>query len=102
LRKEYQYFNQIARAHHTPKQLAEGRKLAACLRLARERRKAPQSELANRTGVSIDTIRKLERNGITAPSFLTVARLARYLGLPLDTLAAEVLDAEAHARANEQ
>jgi transcriptional regulator with XRE-family HTH domain len=70
--------------------------------VARERQNAAQSELAIRSGVSIDTIRKLERNGITAPSFLTVARLARNLGLPLDGLAAEVLDAEHQSGASEQ
>ncbi len=62
------------------------------MRAAREQRKAPQSALAELSGISIDTIRKLERNGILSPSFFTVARLARGLGVTLDTLAAEALD----------
>jgi transcriptional regulator with XRE-family HTH domain len=100
MRKQYQYFIcGMARTPHTPEQLAEGRKLAASLRLARQRQNEAQAQLATHSGISIDTIRKLEQDGITAPSFVTVARLARQLQLPLDVLASEVLAAKAPSRA---
>jgi transcriptional regulator with XRE-family HTH domain len=63
-------------------QRAEGRRLAGALRLARGARKTPQTQLADGSGVSVDTIRALERERIAAPSFFTVARLARALELP--------------------
>ena len=75
----------------TPEQLAEGRRLAAEIRKAREQRNREQADLARGSGVSVDAIRALEANRVTAPSFLTVARLARELGLPLDDLAARAL-----------
>lgn len=75
----------------TPTQRAEGQKLAESLRAARKRRKAAQTELAALSGISVDTIRKMERNGITMPSFFTVARLARHLDVTLDALATDAL-----------
>jgi transcriptional regulator with XRE-family HTH domain len=75
----------------TKEQRAEGQRLAAALQAARLACEKPQTKLANESGVSIDTIRAVERNRITAPSFFTVARLARELELTLDTLAKNAL-----------
>jgi transcriptional regulator with XRE-family HTH domain len=84
----------MSRAPLTSSQRAEGRRLAEMLRAARQRREVPQAELAVLSGVSVDTIRKLERDGILSPSFFTVARLARGLGVKLDALASSSLGDE--------
>jgi transcriptional regulator with XRE-family HTH domain len=77
----------VSRRPLTPAQRAEGRRLAADLRSAREVRRQGQAELARRSGVSVDAIRALEGNRIATPSFFTVARIARELELGLDALA---------------
>jgi transcriptional regulator with XRE-family HTH domain len=38
-------------------------------------------------GISLDTLRKIERGAIAAPTFFTVAALARVLDLDLTALA---------------
>jgi transcriptional regulator with XRE-family HTH domain len=88
----------MPRAALTAGQRAEGQRLARALQAARMRRKVPQAELAALSGVSVDTIRKLERDGILSPSFFTVARLARELGVKLDTLASDALSEAQDAR----
>jgi transcriptional regulator with XRE-family HTH domain len=52
-------------------------------------RPAAQAALAARSGISLDMLRKLEREQVPSPSFFTVARLARQLGLRLEKLAAD-------------
>lgn len=79
----------MPRATLTARQLAEGRQLAQALRVARISRQAAQSTLAERSGVSLDMVRKMELEKVPSPSFFTVARLARHLDLTLDTLTAD-------------
>jgi transcriptional regulator with XRE-family HTH domain len=64
--------------------LALGRRLQA----ARGRRSA--AEVAMAAGISLDTLRKIERGAIATPAFFTVAALAGVLGLDLGELAAEL------------
>jgi transcriptional regulator with XRE-family HTH domain len=81
----------MGRRQITSQQRAEGQRLAASLRDARKRLPTAQTELAANSGVSIDTIRAVEGNRVASPSFFTVARLARELGVTLDGLADDVL-----------
>jgi transcriptional regulator with XRE-family HTH domain len=81
----------VSRPTITPQQRAEGQRLANALSQARRARNTPQAQLAHASGISIDTIRALERKRITTPSFFTVARLARELELTLDGLANDAL-----------
>jgi transcriptional regulator with XRE-family HTH domain len=91
MRKQYQYCFRVGRHATTERQRAEGRRLAAALRQARQARNTPQASLALASGVPLDTIRALEGDRITAPSFFNVARLAAELELTLDRLAQDAL-----------
>jgi transcriptional regulator with XRE-family HTH domain len=64
---------------------ARGRALGRTLQRARGRRSA--AEVALRAGISLDTLRKIERGAVPTPAFFTVAALARVLDLDLDSLA---------------
>jgi transcriptional regulator with XRE-family HTH domain len=59
--------------------------LGRLLQQARGPRSA--AEVALRAGISLDTLRKIERGAIATPAFFTVAALARVLELDLETLA---------------
>jgi transcriptional regulator with XRE-family HTH domain len=48
--------------------------------------------VAFHAGISLDTLRKIERGAIATPAFFTVAALAKALDLDLTTLAAAVTD----------
>lgn len=88
----------MPRTPRDPRQLAEGRAVARSLRAARELSAVPQSGIASGSGVSLDTVRKLELEQILSPSFLTVARIARVLDLTLDQLAADAIRAGERVR----
>ncbi len=75
----------------TADQIAEGKRLAESLKGARRALDREQAELARRSGVSVDMIRRLEKNRVPTPSFAIVARLARDLEVKLDALAEETL-----------
>ncbi|MER7283912.1 helix-turn-helix domain-containing protein [Dactylosporangium sp. CA-139114] len=59
--------------------------LGRMLQQARGARSA--AAVAFEAGISLDTLRKIERGAIATPAFFTVAALARVLGLDLTTLA---------------
>lgn len=63
-----------------------GRRLGAVLRAARGGRS--MTDVAAGSGVSVETLRKIESGRIPTPAFFTVAALAATLHLPLDQLAA--------------
>ncbi|MDG4784445.1 helix-turn-helix transcriptional regulator [Micromonospora sp. WMMD1102] len=52
----------------------------------RRRQSVTQEQLAERAGVSVETVRKLESNARTSARIATVARLARALGIPTSAL----------------
>jgi transcriptional regulator with XRE-family HTH domain len=62
-----------------------GAALGRALQQARGRRSA--AEVALNAGISLDTLRKIERGAIATPAFFTVAALARVLDVDLATLA---------------
>jgi transcriptional regulator with XRE-family HTH domain len=62
-----------------------GRALGQILRAARGPRSA--ASVAAEAGISLDTLRKIERGAISVPAFFTVSALARALDLDLTDLA---------------
>lgn len=71
-----------------------GEKIAA----AREAKGLSPYEVSQRTGLTAEAIRRLER-GETAPTWKTVQKIARVLGVSLDSLRDDVLEMpEAKAR----
>ncbi|WP_433056263.1 helix-turn-helix domain-containing protein [Dactylosporangium sp. CS-033363] len=58
--------------------------LGRLLQQARGARSA--AAVAFEAGISLDTLRKIERGAIATPAFFTVAALARVLGLDLTAL----------------
>ena len=54
--------------------------------------------LAAATGLSIDTVRSIESGRTISPSFLTVVRMSRALGVSLDQLAEGVDERERISR----
>jgi transcriptional regulator with XRE-family HTH domain len=75
----------MVRTPLTPDERRRGLALGRALQRARGRRRAAEVALA--AGISLDTLRKIERGAIAAPTFFTVAALARVLGLDLTELA---------------
>jgi transcriptional regulator with XRE-family HTH domain len=82
----------VVRNPLTERQRERGLALGRTLQRARARRSA--AEIAQAAGISLDTLRKIERGAIPSPAFFTVAALARALHLRLDTLADGLTDAE--------
>ncbi|HEX6342575.1 helix-turn-helix transcriptional regulator [Umezawaea sp.] len=69
----------------TSEQLAAGRRLGASLRQARGSRTL--ADVAQASGISPETLRKIETGRMATPAFTTVAALARTLAVPIDDLA---------------
>jgi transcriptional regulator with XRE-family HTH domain len=74
----------VVRTPLTADQRARGLARGPALQAARGRRSA--AEVAVLAGISLDTLRKIERGAIATPAFFTVAALARVLDLDLVTL----------------
>jgi hypothetical protein len=75
----------MVRTPLTPEERARGLALGRTLQRARGTRRA--GEVAVLAGISLDTLRKIERGAIATPAFFTVAALARVLDLDLIALA---------------
>ena len=67
-----------------------GRWLGAALREARGERS--MVEVSARSGIPVETLRKIETGRIVTPAFFTIAALARALDLDLEALAGPVVD----------
>jgi transcriptional regulator with XRE-family HTH domain len=76
----------VVRTPLTPVERERGAALGRALQHARGGRNA--AEVALRAGISLDTLRKIERGAIATPAFFTVAALARVLEVNLVALAA--------------
>ncbi|TDP92024.1 helix-turn-helix protein [Labedaea rhizosphaerae] len=61
-----------------------GEALGAALRAARGDRS--MVEVAARAGLSVETLRKIERGRVPTPAFFTVVAIAEALGVPLSDL----------------
>lgn len=86
----------MVRPSLTDEDRERGRALGRALSAARGRRSA--AEVAAEAGVSLDTLRKIERGAIASPAFFTIAELARTLGLDLAGLAAELVPGDRPGR----
>jgi Helix-turn-helix domain len=75
----------MVRSPLTAAERIRGAALGRALQLARGRRSAV--DVALQAGISLDTLRKIERGAIPTPAFFTVAALARVLDLELAQLA---------------
>jgi transcriptional regulator with XRE-family HTH domain len=75
----------MVRTPLTENERIRGAALGRALQQARGRRSA--AEVALNAGISLDTLRKIERGAIATPAFFTVAALARVLDVDLATLA---------------
>jgi len=84
----------MVRSRLTQAERERGLALGRALQRARGGRSA--AEVAQRAGISLDTLRKIERGAIAAPTFFTVAALARALDLDLTALS-DTVTAEAAA-----
>ena len=71
----------------TVEERERGLALGRALQRARGTRSA--AEVALRAGISLDTLRKIERGAIATPAFFTVSALAGILDLDLNDLAHE-------------
>jgi transcriptional regulator with XRE-family HTH domain len=76
----------MVRTPLTAEERKRGMALGAVLQRARAGRSA--AEVALLAGISLDTLRKIERGAIPTPAFFTVAALADVLDLSLADLAA--------------
>lgn len=72
----------------TEEQIERGRVLGALLRQARADR--TMVDVARASGISVETLRKIEGGRIPTPAFFTVAAVAATLGLSMDTLLARI------------
>jgi transcriptional regulator with XRE-family HTH domain len=70
-----------------------GERLGRALRDARGERS--MVAIASAAGISVETLRKIERGRVPTPAFFTVAAVAEAVGVSLDALSAEVNAAEA-------
>ena len=74
----------MVRTPLTDEERARGLVLGRALQRARAGRSA--AEVAHLAGISLDTLRKIERGAIVSPAFFTVAALAEGLSLDLNEL----------------
>lgn len=84
----------MVRTPLTAQERERGLALGRLLQQARGRRSA--AEVALRAGISLDTLRKIERGAIVTPAFFTVAALAGVLGIDLNDLARHLADPSIH------
>jgi transcriptional regulator with XRE-family HTH domain len=80
----------MVRAPLTPEERLRGERLGALLRSARGTKS--MAEVAELSGVPVETLRKIETGRIPTPAFFTVASLAFALGLTLDQIAGDCVD----------
>ena len=70
----------------SPEERARGERLGTLLREARGSRS--MTEIAARSGVPVETLRKIETGRIATPAFFTVAAVAASVGLSLEDVVA--------------
>jgi transcriptional regulator with XRE-family HTH domain len=72
----------------TEEQIERGRALGTLLRQARADR--TMVDVARASGISVETLRKIEGGRIPTPAFFTVAAVAATLDLSMDALLARI------------
>lgn len=84
---EYSYCYWMPRLPLSDDEREWGRRLAEVLRDRRRVVGVSAEALAVTAGVSVETVRRIERGLVPSPGFFTIAVLARALALDLDDLA---------------
>jgi len=74
----------MGRLEHTESQKKLGVRLAMRIKTSREKSSYTQEELASKSQISIDTLRKLEGGRVAAPSVFLISKLARILNVKLE------------------
>jgi transcriptional regulator with XRE-family HTH domain len=69
----------------SPEERARGERLGRVLREARGQRS--MTEIAAKSGIPVETLRKIETGRIATPAFFTVVALADALGVSLEEIA---------------
>lgn len=87
---KYVYINWMPRTPLSPEERACGGQLAELLHDRRQRVGLSSEALARTAGISVETLRRIERGLVPSPGFFTVASVARVLQLSLDELAKSV------------
>lgn len=78
------YYTRVGRPTRSAKEAAWGRALGRELQRRRSGRTA--EAVAQEAGVSVDTLRRVERGAVASPGFFLVGRIADALGATLDDL----------------
>lgn len=68
----------------TPSERERGERLGELLRRARGQRS--MVDVAATAGISVETLRKIERGRVPTPAFFTIAALCEAVGLSMDAL----------------
>lgn len=82
----------MVRAPLTTDERERGERLGQLLREARGLRS--MVEIAANAGISVETLRKIERGRVPTPAFFTVAAVADAVDISLDALRAEIAQDE--------
>ncbi|WP_199443452.1 helix-turn-helix transcriptional regulator [Umezawaea beigongshangensis] len=72
----------------TQSERERGERLGEALRLARGERST--TSVAAAAGISVETLRKIERGRVPTPALFTVAAIAATVGVSLDVLCADL------------
>lgn len=87
-----------ALTQHAEVDAADLGRLVATLRRAREAQQLSLADIAERTGIDRSSLCRLERHRNTNPTFATLARYARAVGL---RMAASAVDPKARVKSSE-
>lgn len=86
----------MGRRRHTDIERRRGQALGQLLAKERTRRRLSQQDAAQRAGLAVGTIRKLESGSTPNPGFYTLAAYANVLGIDLQQIEdLDAVDAEA-------
>lgn len=80
----------MGRNRATEQELQAGRALGRAIGDARRKVEITQLDLARRARVDLDSLRGIERGRFSNPSFFSIMRIARALGISGDSLFAHV------------
>lgn len=69
----------MGRLEHDQKQKKRGKRLAERIKASRSKSLLTQEQLAQRAGISIDTLRKIEGGKVASPSIFLICDLATAL-----------------------
>lgn len=63
-----------------------------------QKKRKTMKQLSQEAGISYSTITKLVDGTVTNPSFMAVVKISKYLNIPLEDLAASILEGNGKSR----